>query len=627
MAKKILLLGSGELGKEFVISAKRKGQYVVACDSYAGAPAMQVADEFEVFSMLDGDALEAAVAKHKPDIIVPEIEAIRTEKLYNFEEQGIQVVPSAKAVNYTMNRQAIRDLAAKELGLKTAKYFYAKSLEELKEAAEKVGFPCVVKPLMSSSGKGQSVVKSADDLEQAWVYGCEGSRGDIKELIIEEFIKFDSEITLLTVTQKNTNVSLCGAFKNGSTYYISAVPAVLAGGLKVILNDEVVSMSVNAPVNLARSGIINLGDLSLDPSQSQKPDAPGPGQDDAVPSEWGIPGEHNGWSTVDPTPMYEVGSNFVAFDVPAEAAAGFKFKNGETWIGTTSSVALDTWVPAQGEGGQNIMFTAAQGATYDIYFANTLSAFYITLSGSPAPAPLPKPTTGITVAGTFNSWSTTANPAVEEGGYYTLKGIKAAMVNAADATGGDKGFKFVLTEANGTQTWFGAGSASVALSQWYSANRDGGAPNIFVSGDAEADYDVYLTKDMSKFCVVPAGGQIPEDGGAVEPENPGTGDGQDGTYRFVVKVNKSIDWYDKYLYTWENGSPTLGNWPGIKMNWDKEDGNYYVYYYDFPGSWSGRTINYIINNGNGGSGNQTQDLSVTLTGTRMEVTIETSHLN
>ena len=209
MAKKILLLGSGELGKEFVIAAKRKGQYVVACDSYAGAPAMQVADEYEVFSMLDGDALAAAVAKHQPDIIVPEIEAIRTERLYDFEKQGIQVVPSAKAVNYTMNRQAIRDLAAKELGLKTAKYFYAKSLEELKEAAAKVGFPCVVKPLMSSSGKGQSVVKSADDLEKAWIYGCEGSRGDIKELIIEEFIKFDSEITLLTVTQKNGPTLFC----------------------------------------------------------------------------------------------------------------------------------------------------------------------------------------------------------------------------------------------------------------------------------------------------------------------------------------------------------------------------------------------------------------------------------
>ena len=209
MTRKILLLGSGELGKEFVIAAKRKGQYVIACDSYAGAPAMQVADEFEVFSMLDGDALEAAVAKHNPDIIVPEIEAIRTERLYDFEKRGFQVVPSAKAVNYTMNRKAIRDLAAKELGLKTAKYFYAKSLEELKEAAEKVGFPCVVKPLMSSSGKGQSVVKSADDIEKAWTYGCEGSRGDIKELIIEEFIKFDSEITLLTVTQQNGPTLFC----------------------------------------------------------------------------------------------------------------------------------------------------------------------------------------------------------------------------------------------------------------------------------------------------------------------------------------------------------------------------------------------------------------------------------
>ena len=160
--KKILLLGSGELGKEFVISAQRKGQYIIACDSYAGAPAMQVADECEVFSMLDGDALERVVRKHQPDIIVPEIEAIRTERLYDFEKEGIQVVPSARAVNFTMNRKAIRDLAAKELGLKTAKYFYAKSLDELKAAAEKIGFPCVVKPLMSSSGKGQSLVKSAD---------------------------------------------------------------------------------------------------------------------------------------------------------------------------------------------------------------------------------------------------------------------------------------------------------------------------------------------------------------------------------------------------------------------------------------------------------------------------------
>ena len=228
MNKKIMLLGSGELGKEFVIAAQRLGQYVIACDAYENAPAMQVADEFEVFSMLDGDALEAAVAKHRPDIIVPEIEAIRTERLYDCEKMGIQVVPSARAVNFTMNRKAIRDLAAKELGLKTAKYFYAKSLEELREAADKIGFPCVVKPLMSSSGKGQSLVKSADELEQAWVYGCEGSRGDIKELIIEEFIHFDSEITLLTVTQKNGPTRFCapiGHVQKGGDYRESFQPA------------------------------------------------------------------------------------------------------------------------------------------------------------------------------------------------------------------------------------------------------------------------------------------------------------------------------------------------------------------------------------------------------------------
>ena len=161
-----MLLGSGELGKEFTIAAKRAGQYVIACDKYDNAPAMQVADEREVFSMLDGDALTAVVEKHHPDIIVPEIEAIRTERLFDFEKEGIQVVPSARAVNYTMNRRAIRDLAAKELGLRTAKYFYAKTFEEFKNAADEIGFPCVVKPLMSSSGHGQSYVHNDDELKE-----------------------------------------------------------------------------------------------------------------------------------------------------------------------------------------------------------------------------------------------------------------------------------------------------------------------------------------------------------------------------------------------------------------------------------------------------------------------------
>ena len=207
--KKILLLGSGELGKEFVIAAKRAGQYVIACDRYDNAPAMQVADEREVFSMLDGDALNAVVKKHRPDIIVPEIEAIRVEKLFDYEEQGIQVVPSARAVNFTMNRRAIRDLASRVLGLRTAKYFYAKTYEEFKKAADEIGFPCVVKPLMSSSGHGQSYVHNDGELEAAFRNAMEGSRGDVKEVIIEEFIDFDSEFTLLTVTQKNGETLFC----------------------------------------------------------------------------------------------------------------------------------------------------------------------------------------------------------------------------------------------------------------------------------------------------------------------------------------------------------------------------------------------------------------------------------
>lgn len=209
MAKKIMLLGSGELGKEFVIAAKRLGQYVIAVDSYNNAPAQQVADEREVINMLDGAALDAIVAKHKPDIIVPEIEAIRTERFYDYEKQGIQVVPSARAANFTMNRKAIRDLAAKELGLKTANYRYATTLEELQTAVKEVGIPCVVKPLMSSSGKGQSTIKSDGDIEKAWNYSQSGKRGDIAEVIVEAFVKFQTEITLLTVTQKNGTTLFC----------------------------------------------------------------------------------------------------------------------------------------------------------------------------------------------------------------------------------------------------------------------------------------------------------------------------------------------------------------------------------------------------------------------------------
>ena len=229
--KRILLLGSGELGKEFAIAAKRAGQYVIACDRYPNAPAMQVADEYDVFSMLDGEALSNAIEKYHPDIIVPEIEAIRTERLFDFEKAGIQVTPSARAVNYTMNRRAIRDLAAHELGLRTAKYFYAKTYEEFKHAADEIGFPCVVKPLMSSSGHGQSYVYNNEELQHAFHEAMEEGRGDVKEVIIEEFIDFESEFTLLTVTQKNGPTIFCppiGHVQRGGDYCESWMPYKLS---------------------------------------------------------------------------------------------------------------------------------------------------------------------------------------------------------------------------------------------------------------------------------------------------------------------------------------------------------------------------------------------------------------
>ena len=199
----LMLLGSGELGKEFAIAAKRLGCRVVACDRYANAPAMQVADASEVFPMLDGAALRSAVEKHRPDFVVPEIEAIDTATLVELEKEGWRIVPSAKAVQLTMNRDGIRDFAAKELGLTTSAYVFAESREEALAAADSIGFPCVVKPVMSSSGKGQSTANNADELGQAYDYAVANMRGDRARVIVEQFIAFDSEITLLTVSTKD----------------------------------------------------------------------------------------------------------------------------------------------------------------------------------------------------------------------------------------------------------------------------------------------------------------------------------------------------------------------------------------------------------------------------------------
>ena len=226
-----MILGAGELGREVVIAAKRLGHYVIAVDRYEGAPAMQLADTSEVINMLDADQLDKIVKKHNPTHIIPEIEAIRTEKLKEFEDRGINVIPTAEAAYLTMNRVAIREVASEELNLRTAKYAYAKSAEELKEKATLIGVPCVIKPIMSSSGKGQSTLSKIDDFQAAWDFAATGMRGDEQEVIIEEFIKFDTEITLLTIKQINAEtlyVKPIGHRQEDGDYRESWLPAEIS---------------------------------------------------------------------------------------------------------------------------------------------------------------------------------------------------------------------------------------------------------------------------------------------------------------------------------------------------------------------------------------------------------------
>ena len=229
----MMLLGSGELGREFAIAAKRLGCRVIACDRYANAPAMQVADAIEVFSMLDGATLRLAVERHRPDHIVPEIEAIDTAMLAELEREGWKVVPSAKAAQLTMNRDGIRDLAAKKLGLTTSRYVFVESRADALAAGGTVGFPCVVKPVMSSSGKGQSVARTADELGPAWDYAVANMRGDRRRAIVEEFIEFDSEITLLTVATRD-GIMFCppiGHRQENGDYRESWQPAEVSDSL------------------------------------------------------------------------------------------------------------------------------------------------------------------------------------------------------------------------------------------------------------------------------------------------------------------------------------------------------------------------------------------------------------
>lgn len=250
---KILLLGSGELGREFVISAKRLGAHVIACDSYEGAPAMQVADGHEVFSMLDGALLRAAIERHKPDFVVPEVEAIRTEILAEMEAEGVTIVPSARATMMTMNRDGIREVAAVELGLRTSRYRYAETLDEVRAGAAHTGLPCVIKPVMSSSGKGQSTVRAEGDLEAAWEYAVANMRGDRKRVIVEEFVAFDYEITLLTIRTRD-GVLFCppiGHRQERGDYQESWQPAAMSPA------------AIAAAQDMARKVVDDLGGYGL----------------------------------------------------------------------------------------------------------------------------------------------------------------------------------------------------------------------------------------------------------------------------------------------------------------------------------------------------------------------------
>lgn len=207
-AIKVLLLGSGELGKEVVIEFQRYGVEVIAVDKYANAPAMQVAHRSYVISMLDANALKEIIYKEKPNYIVPEVEAIATSALVDLENEGFKVVPSAKAASLTMNREGIRTLAAETLKLKTSNYKFSADYESFVNDVKAIGFPCVVKPIMSSSGKGQSILKSENDIDHAWKYAQEGGRSGAGKVIIEAFVDFDFEITLLTISHKD-GVSFC----------------------------------------------------------------------------------------------------------------------------------------------------------------------------------------------------------------------------------------------------------------------------------------------------------------------------------------------------------------------------------------------------------------------------------
>ena len=314
---RILLLGSGELGREFTISAKRLGAYVIACDSYADAPAMQMADAAEVFPMLDGARLRAAVERHRPDFVVPEIEAIRTEELLALEAEGWTIVPSARATAMTMNRDAIRSLAAETLGLRTSRYRFAETLDEVKAGAAHTGLPCVIKPVMSSSGKGQSTARSDGELEKAWDYAVANMRGDRPRVIVEEWVDFDYEITLLTVRTR-AGILFCppiGHRQERGDYQESWQPMAMSSGAL----EQAQAMAARVVDDLGGYGIFGV--------------------------EFFIAGDEAIFSELSPRPhdtgmVTSISQNLSEFDLHARAVLGLPIPSIELYGPSASAVIL-----------------------------------------------------------------------------------------------------------------------------------------------------------------------------------------------------------------------------------------------------------------------------------------------
>ena len=342
----------------------------------------------------------------------------------------------------------------------------------------------------------------------------------------EEFMSgtFDATYSAnpnISVREGKDEVTIKGDFKNGSTYYIVTLPASLEKGFIALLNGSVKALSIDAPVQLARSGMVNLGQLSLNPGESQFPDS-GDDDDQSIPSDWVIIGEFCGWGDEGTIPTYDMGLYYKAFDVPAASLSAFKFRNGDVWVGTAGEdVVADKWVAASKEGMDNNISFSGSDAAYDVYLDKELRAFYISAAGGAAPEAIPAPAVGKSVAGNFNAWNISANPMTSEGDYYVVKSLQLASTNLADPT--SNGFKFVDVKGADNSTWYGVGVSSVEIGKWYNTKIDG-SMNICINGDSAALYDAYIAKDMSVFCVVAAGAELPskEDVGSDKVETVGT---------------------------------------------------------------------------------------------------------